>query len=440
MTSEQFKQSWGVDAIGTLNAVIRGLANADAEGEEVILMLDRLGISNIRTKDTMTRLVTAADSLTEYLDKSNDAWENFNALEEEANKRYGTVASQMKILKNTFDNLAIVLGDVMLPYIKEFVMSLQEMVMRFVNMDEWQKRAVLGLGMLAAAIAPVTGAISMFTGEKGISGLIKKLKEFAGEEGLGGKIAQWVSGLGNLSGGINLLTAGIAGLAAVLALSFLANEDVRTSLAETWNTIKEKLTPVIQGLFTWLQDLWSFCKQLLAPAIEAFIDLGTQIWGLLENIVLVIADVIAWLFGETGLGPLLSQLWEWLKGLADWLLGTLIGTVLTDLVNMLSTILGWVNSLIGKFRELINKKNEANNIPLNTSTVAASAKSFSAPTPIASGGFGLRPVPIASGGNTLSLTTNINVNNNGTPIDESVVRRWGNVITDIVSDNLGKRW
>lgn len=55
-----------------------------------------------------------------------------------------------------------------------------------------------------------------------------------------------------------------------------------------------------------------------------------------------------------------------------------------------------------------------------------------------SGGLGV-PVMMA-GGTSLSLQTTIQVNNNGTPIDEQEIRRWGNVITDMVSDNLGKRW
>ena len=57
-----------------------------------------------------------------------------------------------------------------------------------------------------------------------------------------------------------------------------------------------------------------------------------------------------------------------------------------------------------------------------------------------SGGAGIANA-ILSGGttNSLNLTTQIYVNNNGTPINEAEIRRWGETITDMVSANLGRR-
>lgn len=447
MTAEQFKQSWGTDALGTLNAVIHGLANADQEGSEVILMLEALGIGNIRTRDTMTRLVSAGDLLTSFLAMSNQAWKDNNALQIEAEKRYATVQSRLTILKNTFTDMAYSIGEVMLPYISQFVDWLQQLVNKFNSLDEVQRKIILVMGLVTAAISPVAKAISYLTGENGLSGLIGKLKEFAGAEGFGGKIAQWVSGLGSLTGGVSLLTAGIAGLAAILALSFLTNEEVRNSLVQTWAVVKEKLSPVIDFLFGLLKEIWNYGVTLLSPLINALINLGTQIWGVITSIIEVVAGLIAVIFGPDALGGVLKGLWdEILKPLVDWLIGPLI-SALSDIINWISSIIGWVGKAIDKFKEFIGIKSKAGDksalsMPTTTGDIAGARVA----TPIASGGFGINPSAVgrlqmaSGGGNTLSLTTNINVNNNGTPIDESVVRRWGNVITDIVSDNLGRRW
>lgn len=445
MSIEEFKAAWGTDAVGTLETVIAGLASTRGEGESVIAMLDELGIRNIRQIDVLQRLVTGEESLEKYVSMANQAWNNQDALENEVAKRMETVASKIKVIRNNFDELSLTLGEIFLPYIADFLDKAKEWTQRLSDLDQWQRNMIIGMGILATAISPITGAIASLTGENGIAGLIKKLKTFAGEEGFGGKIAKWVSGLGQLTGHISLLTTGLIGLAAILALAFIANEDVRNSLVEMWNVIKEKISPIISLLFGLLQDVWSFGVSLLSPLINSLISLGTELWGAITGIIEVVAALIGVLFGPDALGGVLTGLWELiLKPLLDWLVGPLIDG-LADLIGWISSIIGWVGKAIDKFKEFIGIKSKAGDInSLSTASIAA-ASGTRLVTPIASGGFGLNNATLgrlqmASGGNTLSLTTNINVNNNGTPIDESVVRRWGNVITDIVSDNLGKRW
>lgn len=447
ISADEFKKRWRTDALGTLSLVIKRIGTLADEKTPIIELLTKLGISNIRTIDTMQRLVAAGDAVDEMLSLSKEGWSENVALTIEAEKRYATVQSRLTILKNTFTDMAYSLGEVMLPYISQFVDWLQQLLNKFTSLDEVQRKIILVMGLVTAAISPVAKAISYLTGENGLAGLIKKLKDFAGSEGFGGKIAQWVGGLGNLTSGVSLLTAGIAGLAAILALSFLTNEEVRNSLVQTWAVVKEKLSPVIDFLFGLLKEIWNYGVTLLSPLINALINLGTQIWGVITSIIEVVAGLIAVIFGPDALGGVLKGLWdEILKPLVDWLIGPLI-SALSDIINWISSIIGWVGKAIDKFKEFIGIKSKAGDtsalsMPATTGAIAGARVA----TPIASGSFGINPSAVgrlqmaSGGGNTLSLTTNINVNNNGTPIDESVVRRWGNVITDIVSDNLGRRW
>ena len=67
------------------------------------------------TSDT----IAAGDVITDSINTSNVAWEDNSALMIEADKRYGTTASQIDVLKNNFSAVSIELGDIFLPAIND---------------------------------------------------------------------------------------------------------------------------------------------------------------------------------------------------------------------------------------------------------------------------------------------------------------------------------
>ena len=102
---------------------------------------------------------------------------------------------------------------------------------------------------------------------------------------------------------------------------------------------------------------------------------------------------------------------------------------IADVVNGLIDAFKWIGENVGKI---------FGGIADVVGDVAGSVGDFIGwLNPFDSGGFG--DLAVAAGNTNINLSTSFNVNNNGTPISQTELRRWGNVITDIVDENLGRR-
>ncbi len=115
MTGKQFKEAFENDASEAINAFLQGLNDTERNGKSAIAVLDEMGLTEVRLRDTLLRASNAGDLVTEALDIANDAWEENAALANEAAKRYGTVESQMDIFGNKVTDIGISLYDDMRP-------------------------------------------------------------------------------------------------------------------------------------------------------------------------------------------------------------------------------------------------------------------------------------------------------------------------------------
>lgn len=107
MTAEEFKKSFEQDAAQAIISFIQGLSRAQENGTSAIQILDSMGISEIRLRDSLLRAAGASDVFTEAIQIGNEAWENNTALTKEAEQRYDTVESKLTLLKNGLANLGI---------------------------------------------------------------------------------------------------------------------------------------------------------------------------------------------------------------------------------------------------------------------------------------------------------------------------------------------
>lgn len=169
VSASEFADMWGNEPIEAISAFIGGLGKMNENGEDTISVLDELGLSGIRQSNMLRALALASDVLDDAVTTANTAWDENIALSNEASKRYATTESQMKILRNGLNNLAISIGDILLPIINKIVAGLQNAIEWFTNLDDGVKKTILIVGGLIAAISPVAGIIS------GIAGAMSKL-------------------------------------------------------------------------------------------------------------------------------------------------------------------------------------------------------------------------------------------------------------------------
>ena len=67
----------------------------------------------------MLRLAGATDLVDASLSRANEQWEENNALQDEADVRFGTTAAQMEIIRNAFAEIQREVGEAFLPVIRE---------------------------------------------------------------------------------------------------------------------------------------------------------------------------------------------------------------------------------------------------------------------------------------------------------------------------------
>ena len=201
MTGQQFKALWDSDPAAAFQSFIVGLSKLDDEGESAIAVLDEIGIKEVRLRDTMLRAVNATDLFSRAQNMATSAWKKNTALSEEANKRYATTESKLKNLKNTALLFGQQIGDDLNPTIRSLIDGAEELLQKFLSMDEAQRRQIIQFAAYAAAAGPVLLVLGKIT--KGVGTVSTAFGKFAtsvgkagGAQSLGGSWKGFLSILG----------------------------------------------------------------------------------------------------------------------------------------------------------------------------------------------------------------------------------------------------
>ncbi len=161
MSAQEFAELWRTNAAGALVAFIEGLGEIKDSGQNVVPVLDELGLGEIRVRDALLRAAGAGDLFAESLEIGSKAWEENIALNEEAEERFKTTASQLQILKNNIKIVAAAFGEVLLPAINSVVGGLIPVLDGISNLPEPAKKATIAIAALAAVFPPLLWGTGM---------------------------------------------------------------------------------------------------------------------------------------------------------------------------------------------------------------------------------------------------------------------------------------
>ena len=203
-SAEEFKEQWNTDSSGAFNGLLKGLQSA----ENLTLALDDLGINNTQDIQAMMALVNGYDLVTESVNRSNTAYQENTALQEEFNAKNETTASKLANTKNNIIEAARSIGETMLPSIQDASTTVANFAKGLSQMDDEQKRVVVNTGATVIAI----GAIS----KVGV-GVIKGAGDFV--EGLG-VISDKLPIIADATSAIKVSTAGLGSSFSALAPIF----------------------------------------------------------------------------------------------------------------------------------------------------------------------------------------------------------------------------
>lgn len=224
MTSEEFQQAWKEKPVVALQSFIKGLKDAQEKGVNMNAILAQLGMTGIRQSNMLKSLALASDKMGDAVDRSNKAWKENTALTNEANKRYETTESQLKMFKNQVTDLAIEFGGPLLKALRDglkagkpWIDILAEMAKHFSSMSEEEQRNVLKWAALTAGAGPALNLLGKGIGivgglTKGIGWLTKGTGKAVGGMNLMYKTFQAFRTTGNLSSAFKLASGGAVAL------------------------------------------------------------------------------------------------------------------------------------------------------------------------------------------------------------------------------------
>ena len=206
-SAEEFKKQWNTDSSGAFNGLLKGLQSA----ENLTVALDDLGINNTQDIQAMMALVNGYDLVTESVNRSNTAYQENTALQEEFNAKNETTASKLANTKNNIIEAARSIGETMLPSIQDASTTVADFAKGLSQMDDEQKRVVVNTGATVIAI----GAISKVSAGaiKGVGGIVEAVGNIKKAFSAGGALAKFaptLASIGSVAGPAALAVAGIA--------------------------------------------------------------------------------------------------------------------------------------------------------------------------------------------------------------------------------------
>lgn len=210
-TTEEFKNLFDSSPAEAIDAFIKGLQNADGAGENAIGMLQDMGFTEVRLRDSLLRLANSEAGITEAVTRSNTAWNENIALQNEFNAKNETTASQLSVTKNNIVEAARSIGETMLPSIKDASTTVANFAKGLSQMSDGQKKVVVNTGATVIALGALSkGTAGAIKGVGGIVEAVGNLKKAFSAGGALAKFAPTLASIGSVAGPAALAVAGIA--------------------------------------------------------------------------------------------------------------------------------------------------------------------------------------------------------------------------------------
>lgn len=167
---DEFSKAFQEDAAGALGIFIEGLGNAEEHGQSAIAMLDEMGISEVRLRDALLRAGNASEMFADAIGMSNQAFEENETLTREANIRYETLESQLGMLRNEANDIAITFGGPFVGALKDGLVAARPLLEQISNVaiafseaDESTQQMIIRTLAFAAAAGPTLSIVGRLT-------------------------------------------------------------------------------------------------------------------------------------------------------------------------------------------------------------------------------------------------------------------------------------
>ena len=271
MSSSEFKKAFEQDAVKALSAFISGLNDTERNGKSAIVILEEMGLKEVRLSNTVLSLANASNVMTDAIDTASTAWEDNTALTNEANKRYDTLESKIKICINKLKDFAITIGNKLMPSIEKIVDKIGDFAEWLSKLSDEQVNNIVKIGLMVTAIGPLLSIIGKLTSTVG--GVVKTIGTFT-------QVLEVASGLTtSTSTAVNMLAKVIGGLTSPVGMACtligtaiagiaISAQNTTKETKEAFSNMGDSATEFVKGIDTAQSHLSSFNSTLFASTEE----------------------------------------------------------------------------------------------------------------------------------------------------------------------------
>ena len=289
----------------------------------------------------------AAATITQHAD---DFTESMNAMEESSGKTAeafavvdDTTATSMEKLKTSVQNLAVQLEDILIPVVEEVVGHVQRIVNWLGSLDESQKKTIVTIAAIVAAVGPALIIIGKVV--SGVGGIVG---------GLGTAIKVIGTVVGIITGTVIPAITGFVATVGIVPIAILA---AAAAIIAAIAVFGDQIKAVLQGVDDFLQGVFAtnwtnIFGPVLGEVLNAFFANVKNIWDSIKMVLDGIIDFIRgaftgdWERAWTGVKEIFGGIFDGLKAVAKAPLNAIIGMV-NMAISGINGVIGGLNKIPG---------------------------------------------------------------------------------------------
>ena len=301
-------------------------------------------------KNAMSGFLAVMNAAPGDIEKLNSAINNCDGTAEKmAATMQDNLAGQLTILKSQLEGLAISIGEILMPYIRQIVGWIQGLVDWLNSLDEGTKKIIVTVALVAAALGPVLIVIGKVVGAIGTIMTVVPQIASAISGVIGFVSGTVIPAISAVVAAIGWVPLAIAAVVAILVVLYNKCEWFRDAVNAIWTKIKEffvsawevicsfftetipnawnSLVSFFQGIPAWWSGLWQsvgdffssiWTNMMNNPVLTGIVDMIRSLW---ENLSTTLQGI--W----NGIKTAASGAWELIKNVV---LGSVL--LLIDLV------------------------------------------------------------------------------------------------------------
>lgn len=292
--------------------------------------------------------------LSEAMASGQEIIEQYNgAAEAMANTMQNNLAGQLTILKSQLQELAISLGDLIMPLAREIVSKIQDIVDWLNALDDSQKETILKIAAVVAAVGPALIIIG-----KVVTGIGSIISVASG----------LIAAIGALNAPIVLIIAGLTALVAAGVWVYKHWDDLKEGarqlgevFSKVWSDIKKNVTEAWENVKTKTSEAMNNIKDKIANSQIA--QAASKVWDAMKKTASDAFSAIKRAYDEHGGGlkgavaasmEAIKQYYSAGFNFIDNLTGGKLSAIHNKVSNVFSNIVDAVRNAVDRIRNAFN--------------------------------------------------------------------------------------